>query len=116
VLQTEEGVEWTDLYGFVPQPVPLVDVETSNWFTSTHPHSPFVKGLIVSTQTLEGTRTSMSDRGELGLTEQTPASTIITPISRDAIPGLLDTRFGLPGFTLNSENRVVRAAGPPHGR
>ena len=28
---------WSDLYGFVPQPVPLVDIETSNWFTCDAP-------------------------------------------------------------------------------
>ena len=32
---------------FPPQPVPLIDVEMSIWWTSTHPHSRFVKGLIV---------------------------------------------------------------------
>lgn len=47
VLQRLAGDEWVDLYGFVPQPVPFVDVETSNWWTSTHPDSRFVTGLIV---------------------------------------------------------------------
>ncbi len=44
VLQTAEADAWIDLYGFAPQPVPFIDVETSNWWTSTHPRSPFVTG------------------------------------------------------------------------
>ena len=29
--------DWTDLYSFLPQAAPFVDLETSNWYTSTHP-------------------------------------------------------------------------------
>lgn len=109
VLQTADGDGWNDLYGFVPEPVPLVDAETSNWFTSSNPRSPFVTGLIVATQQQDGTRTSMSDWSELAIIEQTPAGSTVTPVSREAIPQILDERFGLPGFALNAEGRVVPA-------
>lgn len=65
VLQRLEGDEWADLYGFVPQPVPLVDVEVSNWWTSTHPCSPFVTGLIVGVHRDDGTGTLLCDWSEL---------------------------------------------------
>jgi len=110
VLQTLHEGDWTDLYGFVPRPVPLVDIETSNWFTCAHPRSPFVSGLAISAQRQDGTRTSLRDWGELAFTEQTPAAETSTHVSRDAIPELLETRFGLPGFTVNGDGRVVRAA------
>ncbi len=35
VLQTAQEDDWVDIYGFAPEPVPLVDVETSNRFTCT---------------------------------------------------------------------------------
>jgi N-hydroxyarylamine O-acetyltransferase len=110
VLQRAGEHGWIDLYGFVPQPAPMVDLVTSNWFTSTHPHSPFVSGLMISTQRADGTRIALSDWGELALTEQTPDSTAVTPLAREAIPDLLETRFGLPGFALGDAGRVVRAA------
>jgi N-hydroxyarylamine O-acetyltransferase len=113
VLQTHDGSEWRDLYGFIPQPVPFVDVETSNWFTSTYPRSPFVTGLIVSTQRQDGTRTSLSDWNELALTEQTPTGATVTRVDRETVPELLETRFGLSGFALNAEGRVVRAGRDP---
>lgn len=116
VLQTAAGSDWADLYGFIPQPVPMVDVETSNWFTSTHPRSPFVTGLRISAQRRDGTRTSLSDWDGLALTEQTPAGSTVTPVSRDAVPHLLETRFGLPGFMMTADNRVVRAVGLPHSQ
>ena len=109
VLQSAGESEWEDLYGFIPRPVPFVDVETSNWFTSTHPRSPFVTGFIVSTQREDGTRVTLSDRSELALTEQTPARSTVLPLTPEAIPGLLEVVFGLPGFTLGREGRVVRA-------
>ena len=39
---------WTDLYAFDLAEQLLPDLETSNWFTSTHPRSRFLNELIVS--------------------------------------------------------------------
>jgi N-hydroxyarylamine O-acetyltransferase len=116
VLQLQDGDAWRDLYGFVSEPVPIVDVEVSNWFTSTHPRSPFVTGLIVSTQQRDGTRTSLSDWGDLALTEQTPARRTVTPLDRDQVPALLGERFGLEGFALSAGGHLelARASCPPH--
>jgi N-hydroxyarylamine O-acetyltransferase len=110
VLQTADGTDWLDLYGFVPEPAPFVDLLTSNWFTSTHPRSPFVTGLIVTLHQRDGTRISLSDWHELVFTEHSPAIRSVTPVSRDQIPELLETRFGLPGFAVNGDGRVVAAA------
>jgi len=98
VLQTMQGGEWSDLYGFLPEPVPLIDVETSNWFTSTHPRSPFVTGLIVSAQRPDGTRESLSDWQGLSLTEETPGEVSVRPVEPNEVAMLIATRFGLDGF------------------
>jgi N-hydroxyarylamine O-acetyltransferase len=111
VLQTNGDSGWVDVYGFIPQPVPMSDIEVANWFTSAHPKSPFVTGVVVSTQRPDGTRVDLRDRGELVLTEQTPASTDVTPVAREEIPHVLETRFGLNGFSLDDDGRVARAAG-----
>ena len=73
VLQTAGAGPWSDLYGFVPERVPEIDIETSNWFTCTHPRSPFVTGLVVSRQQRQGTRISLSDWHGLSLIEETAA-------------------------------------------
>jgi N-hydroxyarylamine O-acetyltransferase len=113
VLQRLTGEQWVDLYGFLPQPVPLVDLETSNWWTSTHPRSLFVSGLIVGIRDDDGAVAVLSDWSELSLSEQTPAGTTVTPLQREAIPELLATRFSLPGFALGADERIVRAADAP---
>jgi N-hydroxyarylamine O-acetyltransferase len=88
--------EWIDLYGFIPEPVPLVDVVTSNWYTSTHPHSPFVTGLIVSRQRADGERISLSDwSGVLSMTEESPAGATVTAVEPEAAGDLIADRFGL---------------------
>jgi N-hydroxyarylamine O-acetyltransferase len=112
VLQTAASTGWIDLYGFIPTPVPQIDVETSNWFTSTHPRSPFVTGLIVTAHRPDGTRLSLSDWSELSLAEQSPAGNTITPVELESVPGLLESEFGLPGFALSGEGRIVRADQP----
>ena len=95
VLQSAGDGDWTDLYGFVPEPVPFVDIEVSNWFTATHPRSPFVTGLIVCRQRADGTRTALSDWDGLTLTEQSPSETVVTTVQWDDVPALLERRFGL---------------------
>ena len=111
VLQAAEADEWLDLYGFVPEPVPFVDLETSNWFTSTYPRSPFVTGLIVSVHADDGSRAMLRDwDGDgLALKEQTPTATTVTPVALEAVPELLASRFGLPGYVVSAEGRLVPA-------
>jgi N-hydroxyarylamine O-acetyltransferase len=109
VLQSVSEGQWSDLYAFVPKAVPFVDLETSNWFTCAHPASPFVNGLLLSTQSRDGVRTTMSDWGELALIEQTPDERRVEPLAREQIPRLLAERFALPGFALDEGGRVILA-------
>jgi N-hydroxyarylamine O-acetyltransferase len=110
VLQGAEGSGWTDLYGVVPEPVPRVDVETSNWFTSTHPRSPFVTGLIVASRQRDGTRLVLSDWKGLVFEERTPERGHVRAVAIDRVPDLLESRFGLPGFELGADGRIARRA------
>jgi N-hydroxyarylamine O-acetyltransferase len=45
VLEGNATGEWNDLYAFTLEPHHPVDYEMANWFTSTHPSSPFVQNL-----------------------------------------------------------------------
>jgi N-hydroxyarylamine O-acetyltransferase len=109
VLQTTSGDHWVELYGFVPEPAPFVDLVVSNWFTATHPQSRFVTGLMVCRQHDDGSRTLLSDHDGLVLSEQTPSRTVEEPIDWAAVPELLASRFGLPGFSLNGDARLALA-------
>jgi N-hydroxyarylamine O-acetyltransferase len=113
VLQSVRAGGWADVYAFEQETAPLVDLETSNWFTATHPHSPFVTGLIVSRQDPDGKRTSLSDWGGLTLTEETPSDVIVTAVELDAVPALLATRFGLGRFRLGPGGRIVADPSSP---
>jgi N-hydroxyarylamine O-acetyltransferase len=108
VLQSADGTGWSDVYGFVPEPVPFTDIQMSNWFTCTHPSSPFVTGLILAVNRPDGTRVSLTDRDGLALVTHTPAGRTAADVSWDEVPGLLDTVFGLPGFALSGDGRITR--------
>jgi N-hydroxyarylamine O-acetyltransferase len=110
VLQSADEGTWRDVYAFVPEPVPLVDVETSNWFTCTYPRSPFVTGLIVAAQQADGSQVSLSDWSGTVLTKLTPTESKVTPVAREAVPELLERVFDLPGFALAQDGKVVPAA------
>jgi N-hydroxyarylamine O-acetyltransferase len=112
VLQAADGSEWSDVYGFVPEPVPLIDIQTSNWYTCTYPGSPFVTGLIATVNRPDGTRITLSDRHGRMLATHTPAGRTATEVAWEEVPGLLDSVFGLPGFALGDNGRITRR--PPH--
>jgi N-hydroxyarylamine O-acetyltransferase len=110
VLQTDDDGVWRDVYAFEPRPAPLIDIELSNWFTATHPKSRFVTGLIVTRQTPDGARVSLSDwTNGLALTVRTPERADVTPVERSEIPALLAERFGLTGFAHDGAGRLVRS-------
>jgi N-hydroxyarylamine O-acetyltransferase len=108
VLQSKAGGEWVDSYTFPTTPVPLIDVETINWWTSTNPNSAFVTGFVVAIQSDEDTRTSLSDwSGELTLVKSTPDSRESTLVDRAQIPDLLAQYFNLPGFRMDAEGKLA---------
>jgi N-hydroxyarylamine O-acetyltransferase len=107
-LQTLSPDGWTDVYTFPPRPAFRIDVEVSNWWTCTNPASPFVSGLIVSVSHPDGRREALYDFSGLPLTVAgSPDGTETTAVQRDAIPALLAGRFGLPGFGLGPDGRVI---------
>ncbi len=113
VLQTIRDRDWTDLYGLVPEPVPPIDVQMSNWFTSTHPRSPFVTGLLISTYRKDGSRIELNNWSDPVLTEQTPASSTTTAVARADVPQLIAEQFGLIGFALADDGRLALANPEP---
>jgi N-hydroxyarylamine O-acetyltransferase len=107
-LQTLGPDGWTDVYSFPPRPSFRIDIEVSNWWTCTNPASPFVSGLIVAVSHDDGRREALSDFSGLLVTmASSPDGAETAEAQREAIPSLLAQRFGLPGFGLGPDGRVV---------
>ncbi len=107
VLQTFADDAWSDMYGFVPEPVPHVDIVVNNWFTATHPDSPFVTGIMTGWRTPERCL-SLFDYGEPVVVERPVGGTSsITPVARADVPALLAERFAIPGVILGDDGRLA---------
>ncbi len=52
---------WTALYGFAPEPSPMVDCEVGNWYVSTHPRSIFVTTLMAA-RSVPGRRVTLRNQ------------------------------------------------------
>lgn len=108
VVQTLGPDGWTDVYGFVPVPALMIDIEVNNWWTCTNPASPFVSGLMVASNHGDGRREALFDfSGALESMQMTPEATVRTPEPRARIPAILADRFDLPGFDLGADGRVI---------
>ena len=110
-LQSVEGDAWRDVYGFVPQPSPMIDIEMNNWWTATFPGSPFVAGFLISRQWADGRRLVLSDWGALSLVESTPAQTSCDPARARGRAGA--ARRAIPSPRIRA--RRGRPAGAPAG-
>ena len=106
VLQMRVGDGWADQYGFVVEEAPAVDIETSSWFVSTWPNSPFVTGLIVGGQD-PGVHRRLMVRGGATYVESTPDSEKVTALELEEVPEVLASRFGINGVTLAADGRFV---------
>ena len=96
MLQSADGDDWVDLYGFVPAAGPADRCLDQQLVHVTYPRSPFVTGLVVSMQRPDGTRESLSDwNHSLSLTVETPAGAAVTEVDAEAVPELIAARFGL---------------------
>jgi N-hydroxyarylamine O-acetyltransferase len=58
-LQAKLGEDWQSIYRLSPHPRLSIDYEVANWFTATHPASPFVSHLIVARPGPSGTRNTL---------------------------------------------------------
>jgi len=106
VLQVFQDGGWSDMYGFVPEPAEQVDIVVNNWFTATHPDSPFVTGIMAGLRSPERCLTVFA--GEQAVVIERPAGgeSTLTEIPLSDVPALLADRFGIPGVVLDDEGRL----------
>jgi N-hydroxyarylamine O-acetyltransferase len=92
VLQAMRPDGWFDLYGFTLEEQHAADYEVSNYFTATHPQSPFVNKLVAQ-RPGKDVRLTLVNRQ---LTEQRPDAVLETTLADDeALLETLAERFGL---------------------
>jgi len=91
VLQRHVAGAWEDLYALMPNPVHPIDFEVGNWFTSTHPRSPFVLTLTAQ-RIVDDTRHTLRNL-TYSITRGTAVQ--VHEITRQEVVPLLRDTFGL---------------------
>jgi N-hydroxyarylamine O-acetyltransferase len=118
-LQVFQDGSWTDMYGFVPEPVPVIDVEVSNWYTATHPTSSFVTGLFVGRRSTDCCLSLFVFEQAVLVERPVGGTSEVIEVARTQVPDLLAERFGIEGVTLSADGRLVlgvQTAGPQDPR
>jgi N-hydroxyarylamine O-acetyltransferase len=115
VLQVFQDGAWTDMYGFVPQPVPVIDVEVSNWYTATHPTSSFVTGVLVGRRSPDLCLSLFVFEQAVLVQRPVGGASEVIEVARTEVPALLAERFGIEGITLGDDGRLGLEA-PSTGR
>jgi N-hydroxyarylamine O-acetyltransferase len=114
-LQAKLGNEWDSLWRLCAQVVLDVDYEVANWFTATHPASPFVSNMIAARAGPNGTRhTFLNGRLNLRMPDGTVERQDLP--DDDSIQRALASRFQLqiPADEVRSAVAVIARAGQ-HG-
>jgi N-hydroxyarylamine O-acetyltransferase len=87
------GDEWENIYRMSPHPRLPVDYEVANWFTATHPASPFVSNFIVARPGPGGARNTLfNGRVTIRRPGEKAERLVVTD---DEFRGTLMERFGL---------------------
>jgi N-hydroxyarylamine O-acetyltransferase len=110
VLQVFQDGAWSDMYGFIPAPVPLIDVEVSNWYTATHPTSSFVTGVFVGRRSPERCLSLFVYEQAVLVERPVGGASEVTEVARADVPDVLAERFGIEGVTLSADGRLSIAA------
>ena len=106
VLQVVNEGAWTDLYDFVPVPVPIIDVEVSNWYTSTHPLSPFTTGSFFGRRTVDRCLSLFVFEHAALVERPVGGASEVTEVPRNEVPTLLERRFGIHGVALGPDGSL----------
>lgn len=100
VLQTFQDGGWSDMYGFVPEEAPLIDVEVNNWYTATHPDSPFVTGIMVGRRQSDRCLSLFAYEDTVFVERPSGGASEVRQVTLDEVPALLADRFDIGGVTV----------------
>ena len=103
VLQVFNDDAWSDCYGFVPEPAPFVDIEVNNWYTSTHPTSPFVTGIMAGARRVDRCVTLFGGDEPVLIERPVGGASTVTPIARAEVPSVLEDRLGISGVSVGPD-------------
>jgi N-hydroxyarylamine O-acetyltransferase len=112
VLQVFQDSAWVDMYGFVPEPVPVIDVEVSNWYTATHPTSSFVTGVLIGRRSADRCLSLFVFEQAVLVERPVGGASEVAEVPRTEVPGLLAERFGIEGVTLGPDGRLGLVKAP----
>ena len=98
------------MYGFVPEPAQAVDIVVNNWFTATHPESPFVTGIMAGVRSPERCLSLFAYEQAVLVERPVGAESTVTEVPLEAVPALLAERFGIPDVALGDDGRLALTA------
>ena len=106
LLQADEDGGWTDLYAFTLEPQRPIDYEVYNYYTASHPRSPFT-GQMVALRTEPDVRYAL--RGMQLTTSRPDGDAHERRIDVEELADVLAERFGI-GLTPEEEAGLRQAA------
>jgi N-hydroxyarylamine O-acetyltransferase len=106
VLQVFNDDAWTDCYGFVPEPAQMVDIEVNNWYTSTHPESGFVTGIIAGARRVDRCVSLFAGDQPVLVERPVGGSSTVTSLGIEEVPAVLAELLGISGVSLGADGRL----------
>ncbi|MGO9853438.1 MAG: arylamine N-acetyltransferase family protein [Acidimicrobiales bacterium] len=107
VLQVFQDGGWNDMYGFAPEPAEPVDIVVNNWFTATHPDSPFVTGIMVGVRRPERCLSLFVYEQAVLVERPVGGGSTVTEVPLDTVPALLAERFDIHAVALGDDGRLL---------
>jgi N-hydroxyarylamine O-acetyltransferase len=107
VLQVFQDGGWSDMYGFVPEPAPRVDIEVNNWYTATHPESSFVTSVMVGRRSPDRCLTMLVSDQAVLIERPVGGASTLTEVPLGDVPGVLGERFAFPDVAVTGDGTRI---------
>jgi N-hydroxyarylamine O-acetyltransferase len=106
VLQVQLGDGWDNIYRVLPYARLDADYEVANWFTATHPDSPFANNLIVARAAAGGLRHALFN----GRVSTRHAATLVDQRMLDGAASYAAALRGIFGLILSEDDLAAALA------
>lgn len=110
VLRAQVGEQWQSLYRLGADRPAATDLEVANWFTATHPASPFTGNLVVAQPIAGGRRTLFNTRHAIRTRDGVEVSYLSSAAD---LAATLATSFDLRLSPADAEALFAAAASRP---
>jgi arylamine N-acetyltransferase len=84
----------------------MIDIEVNNWYTSTHPESGFVTGIMTGARRVDRCISLFAGDAAMVVERPVGGASTVTSVAIEEVPALLAELIGITGVSVGPDGRL----------